>query len=270
MRYFPIFLIIETIIGVSTATLQSFFVPSLLLTNTPPGQTATPGVVFTTLIIILFVSALISVVLGSIATGIGILISSQIIENKSINLRGLVWIIVKRLLSIWALTIIVGIIVFLGLLALIVPGIILAIMFSLALPVLLIENIGVTESMGRSRQLVGGRWLKSFGIYLVMGLIIGVISLAVSGGTAVIPFPFLRTIVTSIISAFYAPLMPILLAVYYYSNRVRLTMPPGFVPGYMPVPQYIPRYCPSCGQPLHMLGQGFCTNCGADLRSNRQ
>ena len=49
-----------------------------------------------------------------------------------------------------------------GLIALIVPGIILAIVFSLALPVLLIEKKGVLESMGRSHALVGHRWLKTF------------------------------------------------------------------------------------------------------------
>src|SRR5207247_3859811 len=107
------------------------------------------------------------------------------------------------------LSIVVGVIVFLGFIALIVPGIILAIMFSLALPVLLIENKGVTESMGRSRELVGKRWLKTFATFLVLGIILLVASFivsAISGSLGI-----LGPVVNGILSALYQPLFPILI-----------------------------------------------------------
>ncbi|HYU87093.1 MAG TPA: zinc-ribbon domain-containing protein, partial [Candidatus Bathyarchaeia archaeon] len=168
------------------------------------------------------------------------------------------------LLSIWALSIIVGIIVVLGFIALVVPGIILAIMFSLALPVLLIENKGVTESMGRSRQLVSHRWTKTFGTFLVLGIIVLIASLIFSAITA--PLGIIGPVVNGILSALYQPLFPILMAVYYYSNLARISQPP---PGQMPMGpnatfQAGMKPCPTCGT-QNVSSATFCTKCGARL-----
>jgi len=71
-----------------------------------------------------------------------------------------------------------------GVIALIVPGIILSIMFTLAFPVLLIENRGVFDSMGRSRELVGHRWLKTFAAFLVLMIIVAIASAIVDAISA--------------------------------------------------------------------------------------
>ena len=115
----------------------------------------------------------------------------------------------------------VGIILVVGFIALIVPGIIPAIMYSLAFPVLIIENKGVLDSMRRSRQLVGHRWLKTFGVYLVLGIIF-ILAWLILGAVAV-PFGIASPVVNGLLSAFYQPLLPILLTVYYYSNLARIT-----------------------------------------------
>src|SRR6266699_4676691 len=137
-------------------------------------------------------------------------------------------------------------------------------MYSLALPVLLIENKGVTESMGRSRQLVSHRWAKTFGTFLVLGIIVLISSLIFGAITA--PLVIIGPVVNGILSALYQPLFPILMAVYYYSNLARISQPP---PSQMPMgpPAPIPagmKPCPTCGT-QNITSATFCTKCGARL-----
>jgi hypothetical protein len=73
-----------------------------------------------------------------------------------------------------------------ALLASIVLGIWLLVLFSLATPALVLENAGVGRAFGRSRLLVRGSWWRIFGITLLAAVIAGIIALIVS-----IPFEYL-------------------------------------------------------------------------------
>ena len=149
-----------------------------------------------------------------------------------------------------------------GFIALVIPGIILTIMFSLAFPVLLIENKGVFGSMGRSRKLVGHRWLKTFATFLVFAIIFGIASAivgAISGATGVA-----SPVVNGILSAFYQPLFPILLVVYYYSNVARIAPPnEAQMPTAVAAGTEL-KFCPACGTRLDSQVI-FCPNCGTRL-----
>jgi ribosomal protein L40E len=220
---------------------------------------------FGALFLLLAVIFVANIVFSTIAEGSAIKLASEQITKGQANLGAAVGFAFSKLLSIWALSIIVGIIVFLGFIALIVPGIILAIMYSLALPVLLIENKGVTESMGRSRQLVSHRWAKTLGIFLALAIIAIAASLIFGAITAPLG-NVLGPIVNGILSAFYQPLFPILLAVYYYSNLARTAQAPA---GQMPMAptatfQAGMKPCPTCGT-QNAPAATFCTKCGARL-----
>ncbi|HEV2785325.1 MAG TPA: hypothetical protein VGV67_02965, partial [Solirubrobacteraceae bacterium] len=56
----------------------------------------------------------------------------------------------------------------------IAPGVWLYIAWAFALPVLLVEGIGGTKSLGRSFALVKGRWWRTFGV-LVLGLVLALV-----------------------------------------------------------------------------------------------
>ena len=60
-----------------------------------------------------------------------------------------------------------------GFFLLIVPGIWLAVAFSVAVPALLLERIGPFAAMGRSFRLVRGRWWATFGTLLVGYVLVG-------------------------------------------------------------------------------------------------
>ncbi|HZY93655.1 MAG TPA: hypothetical protein VFE98_02205 [Candidatus Bathyarchaeia archaeon] len=232
IKYFLLFAMVGVIIGVVTTLAQNAFVLPTLPSNPTPQQFRDwfPG--FLGAIVPLVASIfIVNVVFSPIAQGSSIKLASEQIEKAQADLGTAVKLAVSRLLWMWALSIVVGIIVFLGVIALIVPGIILAIMFSLVLPVLLIENKGVFDSMSRSRELVGHRWLKTFATFLVLGIIVIIASLIVSAITG--PLGVVGPVVNGILSAFYQPLFPILMTVYYYSNLARIAplpagqMPPG-------------------------------------------
>jgi len=266
-KYFVLFAIVGVIIQiVTTLAMQAFPRPAPLPLNPTPQQFSNYlSALFEALFLLLAVIFLVSVIFSTIAQGGAIKMASEEITKGQVNIGASVRFAVSKLLSIWALSIIVGIIVFLGFIALIVPGIILAIMYSLALPVLLIENKGVTESMGRSRQLVSHRWGKTLGTLLALAIIVIIASLVVNAIT--VPLGnILGPVVNGILSAFYQPLFPILVTVYYYSNLARTAPPP---PGQMPMGptttfQGGTRLCPNCGTQLPSSAT-FCTSCGSKL-----
>lgn len=103
----------------------------------------------------------------------------------------------------------------LGFFALIVPGIILCVMFYLVIPVIMIEDAGVFESLSRSRTLVSNRWFKTF----IFSLIVDIIVLFVYFIGTLIGSPFgdFSWLVGIIIAAFTQPVLPISTAIYYYS-----------------------------------------------------
>src|SRR5713101_2489634 len=246
--YFVLFAIVGVIVQVvTTLAQQAFVLPTLPVNPTPQQFSAYFSALFGALLLLLVVIFVVNIVFSAIAEGSAIKLASEQITKGQASLEASLKIAVSKLLSIWALSIIVGIIVFLGIIALIVPGVILAIMFSLAFPVLLIENKGVTESMGRSRQLVSHRWGKTFGTFLVLGIIVLIASLIFSAITA--PLGVIGPVVNGILSALYQPLFPILLAVYYYSNLARTAPAPAAQMPMAPTATFQAgmKLCPTCG-----------------------
>jgi hypothetical protein len=79
---------------------------------------------------------------------------------------------------------VMGILAFLGIvagfIALIIPGVFLAVRWSVALPALLLERRGPVAALGRSWRLVKGFWWKVFGTLLVTYLLVRVAGFAVS------------------------------------------------------------------------------------------
>ncbi len=116
--------------------------------------------------------------------------------------------------------------------------------------------------MGRSRELVGHRWLKSFAVYLVLGVIVVVASIIVGAISG--PFGVAGPVVNGLLSAFYQPLFPILLVVYYYSNLARITPLPASQMPSAPATtaQAGTKFCPNCGTQL-ASSAAFCSKCGA-------
>src|SRR5918997_2774369 len=129
--------------------------------------------------------------------------------------------------------IVLSLLYFLGLIpafiALIIPGIWLAVAWSLGFPALLSERLGPAAALGRSFRLVKGRWWPTFGALLVMYLIVIVISgilgavlgasLFAATDSEALAAVF-STIVNTISSLITLPLFAAVLTVIYFDLRV--------------------------------------------------
>jgi hypothetical protein len=87
---------------------------------------------------------------------------------------------------LFGLSLLTGIIIGLGMMLFVVPGLILATMFAVAVPAMLAERIPVTESMSRSSRLTKGYRWQVFGLMLLTigGLLVGSLALGAIIGLA--------------------------------------------------------------------------------------
>lgn len=230
LQFFPPFLVAGIIMGLSTYAITSSF---------PLPAQPSPTVSYEELVEWLFaffsvtitigvLSGLISWIVGAITVGIVIKCASDQIEKGTSNLSVSFDFAIPKLPSLLVAQLVVGILTLVGLALFIVPGIIIAIMFSLIIPTIIVEQRGAFESLGRSRRLVRNRWLKAFALLLVLGIIV----LIASGVASVLSMPFcaihpiIESLITSIILAFVTPIYPIAITCFYYAMVAREIPPP--------------------------------------------
>ena len=115
-------------------------------------------------------------------------------------------------------------------LLLIAPGVWLYIAWAFAMPVLLVEGLRGRTALGRSYQLVRGRWWRTFGVLVVGFILAGVVSTIVQGafliGIIIEPDNDVLVLVLSALSgivglAIGTPFQAALLTVVYFDLRVR-------------------------------------------------
>ena len=167
----------------------------------------------------LFALTFVSWIMSTVAAGIVVRSASDTIEKGSATLRRSFTSIVGRLPYLLASGFIVSVLTVFGLVALIVPGIIIILMFSLTTQAVVTENAGIAGSLSRSRRLVSNRWLKTFALILIFGLIhVFVIFIA---ALIALPFGEFSWIASNVIASFAAPLVPISMTLHYYSMLAR-------------------------------------------------
>jgi hypothetical protein len=136
----------------------------------------------------------------------------------------------SRVVPVIVLSLLYGLGLIPAFIALIIPGIWLAVAWSVSFPALLSEGIGPVEALGRSFRLVKGRWWPVFGALLVMYLLVAVISGilgALLGATLIAAVDneavaaVFYTIVNTLSSLITLPLMAAVLTVLYFDLRVR-------------------------------------------------
>jgi hypothetical protein len=119
--------------------------------------------------------------------------------------------------------------IYVGMILLIVPGIILAIMWSVTVPILIEEKTGVMGSFGRSRALTkGSRW-SIFGLFVVLLIAYLVVALVIGGLATIAIRPILEgglgmfslgaQIGGALIGAVIGPLFGVLVASLYIELR---------------------------------------------------
>lgn len=126
-----------------------------------------------------------------------------------------------------------GIGIGIGILLLIVPGVILALMWALTIPIVVLENADLREALARSRELTSGHRLRVLMIFILFTVLTYLMFLVVEspvialiaarGAKAVVGGAFaVTTYALSLVSeCLVTPLMTIALSLMYYDERVR-------------------------------------------------
>jgi hypothetical protein len=120
----------------------------------------------------------------------------------------------RRLGSVILISLLVGVIVAVGFLLLIVPGIIFLVFLSVSIPALIVEDRRGTGALGRSWNLVQGEFWHAFAVVFVAAILVGIVSGiigSIGGREWVIRWIF--TAIAQILTAPYAALVSILLYV---------------------------------------------------------
>ena len=124
--------------------------------------------------------------------------------------------------SVLLISILVGLAVLGGLILLIIPGLILIVMFAVAIPALVVENRKGTEAMGRSWNLVKGHFWHVVVVILVAAIIAGVVSGIINGiGTAISDNWFVTWVFQAIGQVIVAPFSALVAVLLYVDLRAR-------------------------------------------------
>jgi hypothetical protein len=137
----------------------------------------------------------------------------------------------RRLPAVVGLSIVSTIVVSIGVLLCVIPGIYLWASFYVAIPVLLVEGVGPFRALGRSRELVRGRWWGTFGVALLGSLLAAIIGGALtalfvglsigSGGSDTVVGFIVNVLATTLSSVITTPAVAAFAIVLYVDLRVR-------------------------------------------------
>lgn len=219
-----------------------------------------------------------------VAEGIVIKATSNIIEGKSSSLIQNLKLVLRRSWKLYIAYFVYGLIVGLGMLLLIIPGIYLAIIFTLVLPAIVISDTGPMESFSFSKMLTENDKMRTLGVLLASGLIasIAAIPLTIIALFALLPFNYLgvgmmfgvpmtnqflifnlplllaATILVGIIGSTTAIISPIILTTWFYAlgggyEKTREIQ--------IPKPGEETRLCSKCNKTISKKSK-FCPYCG--------
>ena len=115
-----------------------------------------------------------------------------------------------------------AILILIGLILFIIPGIYIAVRFVVASQAAVLERQGVTDSLRRSWNLVEGNWWRVFGIVIVVAILVGVLEQIVSRILGAIAGDVLGVgLSTLVVGVFIQPIQAIALTLLYYDLRIR-------------------------------------------------
>lgn len=152
-------------------------------------------------------------------------IKSYIVNNGVVNYDDIQKSTKEKLLSYVGLLLLVGIIIFFGMLFCFLPGIYFAVVLSLSVCLLIFEDKTVFESINDSFSFIKNHWWETFGILLVVQLIIIVASIFINLPASLYQAIDIKSILENqnteeILSAFSDPVYLIVLAFSYFVKFV--------------------------------------------------
>jgi len=158
----------------------------------------------------IFIVLIISSILGLVAHGMTVAMADEAVRNERSSLKYGFERVKERLVQILIAAVLVGLIVSVGFMLLVIPGIVVAFLLMFTFMALMIDNESAIGSIKRSVKLVTGHFGAVFVLFLVliaMSVLVGIID-SVLG-----LIPILGVILTIIFSAAYSAYVTVFLVI---------------------------------------------------------
>jgi hypothetical protein len=168
---------------------------------------------------LLLVALLIELVAGTLFTGMVVELVADVQDGRrDASPRQLLRAVAPVLGPLIAVGIVAAIGVVIGLFLIIVPGLILLTLWSVAAPVVVLESPGVFPALRRSRELVRGNAWQVFGVIVVLYIMVNVVSFIIEG-IAATAGSGVGIVVRVIVGVLTAPLVALAASVMYFELR---------------------------------------------------
>jgi len=251
--------------------------PSIILIQAVPaipaliGDLAGSAALFSPLVVVF---SIISAILGLIASGAYAPVVNEALSGQRLTIAEALGHAGRRFWSLLGAAVLVVIIVALGTIAFVVPGIIFATWYAYTAPAIMLENKGALDGMSASRAFGRDKKVNTFLVFLVFFVVYVVISiigavLSIGGG---------GRIISTLLEVPLAAWTSVILAYIYIAHGpmgtgtpASTSGAPSLTPGqgvdnptFTPAPVSTPassRVCSSCGAPLKPDSK-FCSSCG--------
>lgn len=144
----------------------------------------------------LLIGVFLSIILNTLAQAVIVYGAFQDMRGRPVNFGDCLRVGLGRFFPIIGLAICMSIGLMIGFFLLFVPGVILAIMWFVATPACVVEQLGPLSSMGRSSQLTKGHRWKIFGMVLLVVIGAGIVSVVIGAVLGLSGSPILVTLGT--------------------------------------------------------------------------
>ncbi len=134
-----------------------------------------------------FLISIIGMILGLFAHGMTIGMAKEAIDTGSTSLASGINIAVSRFVPLLIAAIVVGIIVTIGLLLLIIPGLIAAFLLMFTFVAIVVDNMGAVEAMKKSFEVIKSQLSDAIILFIAL-IVVGVIFIIANMILNVIPF----------------------------------------------------------------------------------
>jgi hypothetical protein len=192
-------------------------------------------------------------ILSTIANGIAVKYSNELLIKQEAGLRESLDFTLPKTFSLLGAGIASIFLIIIGFVLLIIPGIIFIIMFSLMVPVIIIEGSSAIDSLRRSKRLVSNRWRRTFAVIIIVVILQAILSW--TANTISSPLGNFSWIIATTATAFIQPVLPIASVILYYSMRIKEQS------SEKETAKKPTSFCPKCGQPV-FSEDTFCRGCG--------
>jgi hypothetical protein len=166
-----------------------------------------------------FVAAVVSIVATTLFTGMVVELVSDIQDGRRDASAGqLLRAVTPVLGKLILVAIVAGVGILIGFILIVIPGLILATLWSVAAPVVVLERPDGLRALGRSRELVRGNGWNVFAVILLLVILVGLVGSGIevagdAAGTAV------GLVVRVVVGILTAPISALAAAVLYFDLR---------------------------------------------------